>query len=157
MTKGPFIGLLKGHPPFLILFAELHSSFSMDESYFQSILGVPFNVQTCLWGAWENLWAHRFTSHEPDEPESHFFHCRIYKILVELFKARTNTIFHQLKAGHLPNVADMMPFWLKKTICNPNIAWSHWRFPVVPVIRTHLHCSVTVGSLAVTTGPLGEL
>lgn len=52
ITKGPFTGLLKGHPPFLVLlFSELHSSFSMDQSYFQSILGVPFNVQTFIWGA----------------------------------------------------------------------------------------------------------
>lgn len=111
------MGLLKDHCPFLVpLFSELHSSFSMDQSYFQSILGVPFNVQAFLWGAQGDLWAHRFTSHEPDEPESLFPHYRIYKMLVELFKARTNTIFHQLKAGHLPSVAGMMPFWLKRSL-----------------------------------------
>lgn len=38
ITKEPFIGLLKGHLPFLVLlFSELHFSFSMDQSYFQSI------------------------------------------------------------------------------------------------------------------------
>lgn len=84
----------------------------MDQSSFQSM----FNVQTFLWDAQGDLWAHRFTSHEPSEPESRFPHFRIYKMLVELFKARTNTIFHQLKAGHVPNVAGMMPFWLKKSV-----------------------------------------
>lgn len=41
----------------------------------------------------------------------------ICKLLVELLRARTNTIFHQLKAGHLPNAVGMMPSWLKKTVC----------------------------------------
>lgn len=114
-------------------------------------------MQTFLWSAWGDLWAHRFTGHENDEPESHFSHCRIFKTLVEHFKARTNTIFHQLKAGHLPNVADTMPFWLKKAVCNPKQSLVSLEGSCGPCYLHSFALQWDCGILAVTTGPLGEL
>lgn len=123
ITKEPFYRITQGSSSFpsssvfRVAFLLLHGPVLLPVYFWIDF--APFNVQTFVWSAGGDLWAHRFTNHELDELESHFSYCRIFKILVEHFKARPNTIFHQLKAGHLPNVADTMPFWLKKAVCNP--------------------------------------